>query len=78
MSFSSESDARYKEKTQRCIWPFSDLVSYVMRYVRPAGSNFNVLLFSKFRIEVMEHKIVKRAIPKDSHILASRNFVGIK
>ena len=26
-----------------CKWPFSDLVSYVMRYVRPSGPDFNVL-----------------------------------
>lgn len=43
MSFSPEWDARYKEKVQMCKWPFSDLVSYVMRYVHPGGSDFNVL-----------------------------------
>jgi SAM-dependent methyltransferase len=35
MSFSKEWDVRYKENTHLSIWPWSDLVSFVMRYVKP-------------------------------------------
>jgi SAM-dependent methyltransferase len=35
MSFSNEWDERYKANTHLSIWPWSDLVSYVMRYARP-------------------------------------------
>ncbi len=43
MSFSKEWDDRYKENTQMSIWPWSDLVSYVMRYARPEGHDFKIL-----------------------------------
>src|SRR5471030_3036260 len=43
MSFSIEWDERYKENTHMSIWPWSDLVSYVMRYARPSGKEYKVL-----------------------------------
>lgn len=43
MNFSMEWDRRYQELTHLSIWPWSDLVGYVMRYARPAGSEFRVL-----------------------------------
>ncbi|MDR3560124.1 MAG: class I SAM-dependent methyltransferase [Negativicutes bacterium] len=43
MSFSSEWDESYKGGTHLSIWPWSDLVSYVMRYVKPQGNDFKVL-----------------------------------
>jgi len=44
MSFSQEWDERYIANTHLSIWPWSDLVSYVMRYARPSDpSNCNVL-----------------------------------
>jgi SAM-dependent methyltransferase len=43
MNFSKEWDERYKQHTQMSIWPWSDLVSYVMRYCRPSSSDFKVL-----------------------------------
>jgi SAM-dependent methyltransferase len=33
MTFSKEWDSRYKENTNMSVWPWSDLVSYVKRYV---------------------------------------------
>ncbi|WP_141104082.1 class I SAM-dependent methyltransferase [Noviherbaspirillum denitrificans] len=43
MNFSTEWDRRYKELTHLSIWPWSDLVGYVMRHARPAGKDFRVL-----------------------------------
>jgi len=43
MSFSFEWDERYSADTHMSIWPWSDLVSYVMRYVRPNSAQFKVL-----------------------------------
>jgi SAM-dependent methyltransferase len=43
MTFSKEWDERYRDNTHLSIWPWSDLVSYVMRYARPAGPDFRVL-----------------------------------
>lgn len=43
MAFSSEWEQRYKENTQMSVWPWSDLISYVMRYVRPANKQVKVL-----------------------------------
>ncbi len=35
-------------------------------------------LFKGFKIEVLEHKIVKREIPSNNHIFASWNFLALK
>ena len=35
MSFSTEWEDRFKEGTQMSIWPWSDLITYVMRYAKP-------------------------------------------
>ena len=43
MTFSQEWEKCFKENTQISTWPWSDLVSYVMRYARPTGENFRVL-----------------------------------
>ena len=43
MVFSSEWDERYKKNTHMSIWPWSDLVSYVMRYARPQERPLSVL-----------------------------------
>ena len=43
MTFSSEWDERYRSNTQMSIWPFTDLVSYVIRYANPAGKQTRVL-----------------------------------
>ena len=43
IGLSEEWDQCYRERTHLSIWPFSDLVSYVMRYVRPTGRDFSVL-----------------------------------
>lgn len=43
MSFSEEWDERYKADTHLSVWPWSDLVSYVMRYARPSGPDYRVL-----------------------------------
>ncbi len=43
MSFSAEWDRRYREDTHLSIWPFSDLVSLVMRHIKPAATGFSVL-----------------------------------
>ena len=43
MNFSSEWDGRYKASTHLSIWPWSDLVGYVMRYARPSGTGYRVL-----------------------------------
>ena len=40
--FSKEWDKRYKENTHMSIWPWSDLVSFVMSNL-PQKENFNVL-----------------------------------
>lgn len=37
MSFSPEWDERYRANTHMSIWPWSDLVSYVMRYAKPSN-----------------------------------------
>ena len=42
MSFSNEWENRYKAKTHLSIWPWSDLVSLVMRH-KPIKENFKVL-----------------------------------
>ena len=43
MTFSSEWDERYSSNTQMSIWPWSDLVSYVIRYAKPARKQIRVL-----------------------------------
>lgn len=43
MTFSGEWDARYAENTHMSVWPWSDVVSYVMRYARPSSSDYRVL-----------------------------------
>jgi SAM-dependent methyltransferase len=43
VTFSQEWDAAYKEGGQMSIWPWSDLVSMVMRYARPSGAAFRIL-----------------------------------
>jgi len=43
MSFSKEWDQIYKKNTQMSIWPFSDLISYVKRYLPFVGSSNSVL-----------------------------------
>ena len=41
--FSSEWDERYQENTHMSIWPWSTLVSFVMRYSNPNVAGFRVL-----------------------------------
>lgn len=43
MNFSPEWDQRYRDNTHLSIWPWSDLVSYVMRYARPQSPDVRVL-----------------------------------
>lgn len=43
MTFSKEWDERYRVNTNLSTWPWSDLVSYVMRYARPSGPEYSVL-----------------------------------
>ena len=43
MTFSSEWDERYRSNTQMSIWPWSDLVSYVIRYAKPAEKQIKIL-----------------------------------
>ena len=43
MNFSSEWDERYSADTHLSIWPWSDLVSYVMRYIQPNSAQLKVL-----------------------------------
>lgn len=43
MGFSEEWEERYRENTQMSRWPWSDLVSLIMRYGRPNKKNFKVL-----------------------------------
>ena len=44
MSFSNDWDDLYRANTHMSVWPWSDLVSYVMRYARPtAEANRRVL-----------------------------------
>ncbi len=43
MCFSTEWENIYKEQRHLSIWPWSDLVSYVMRYANPTEKKLNVL-----------------------------------
>ena len=43
MAFSNEWEAVYKQGAQNSVWPWSDLVTYVMRYSRPDRQPFKVL-----------------------------------
>lgn len=43
MSFSTEWESIYQANQQMSIWPWSDLVSYVMRYSKPSTEIFKVL-----------------------------------
>ncbi|MEP7242291.1 MAG: class I SAM-dependent methyltransferase [Gammaproteobacteria bacterium] len=43
MTFSNEWEHVYQRGEQNSIWPWSDLVGYVMRYARPSGEGFRVL-----------------------------------
>jgi len=43
MSFSAEWENIYSQGMQNSIWPWSDLVSYVMRYARPDDTSCKVL-----------------------------------
>ena len=41
--FSKEWDAHYREKSHFSLWPWTDLVSFVMLYARPFGPTMRVL-----------------------------------
>ena len=43
MGFSSEWNAAYTAQQQSSVWPWSDLVSYVMRYAKPKSTKESVL-----------------------------------
>jgi len=43
MSFSNEWDEAFKANTHLSVWPWSDLVSFFNRYIRPIPDNFRVL-----------------------------------
>ncbi len=43
MVFSQEWETSYRANTHLSIWPWSDLVSFVMRYARPTGPAYKVL-----------------------------------
>ena len=43
MGFSKGWDECYMKNTQMSIWPWSDLIGYVMRYARPDSAEFKVL-----------------------------------
>ncbi len=43
MTISEEWENIFKENLQISVWPWSDLVSYVMRYTCPTGKDFRVL-----------------------------------
>jgi SAM-dependent methyltransferase len=43
MTFSDEWEASYRQNAHMSTWPWSDLVSFVMRYARPTGPQFRVL-----------------------------------
>jgi SAM-dependent methyltransferase len=43
MSFSPEWEQRYRENTHLGVWPWSDVVSFVMRHARPASQQYRVL-----------------------------------
>ncbi|PIR23350.1 MAG: methyltransferase type 11 [Deltaproteobacteria bacterium CG11_big_fil_rev_8_21_14_0_20_45_16] len=43
MSFCEEWDVTYQQGSQMSVWPWSDLVSLVMRYARPLSKEFRVL-----------------------------------
>lgn len=43
MTFSQQWDQKYKENTHLSQWPWSDLVSFVMRHARPDKKDFKVL-----------------------------------
>jgi SAM-dependent methyltransferase len=43
MTFSTDWDIRYSENTHLSVWPWSDLVSYFHRYVKPLSATTRVL-----------------------------------
>jgi SAM-dependent methyltransferase len=43
VTFSAEWDSIYEQRGQMSVWPWSDLVSIVMRYARPSGPSYRVL-----------------------------------
>ena len=43
MTFSTEWEQLYQDNTHLSIWPWSDMVSYVMRYARPLNKSCRVL-----------------------------------
>lgn len=43
MGFSKEWDRFYKNSSDLTLWPWSDLVSFVMRYAKPHGKQWKVL-----------------------------------
>jgi len=43
MAFSKQWDDRYRLNQQLSVWPWTDLVSYVMRYARPQSREWRVL-----------------------------------
>ena len=43
MNFSMEWEQHYREATHLSLWPWSDLISYVMRYARPQEPSCRVL-----------------------------------
>jgi hypothetical protein len=43
VAFSTEWESIYSEGKQNSVWPWSDLVSYVMRFARPRGGSCKVL-----------------------------------
>ncbi len=43
MTFAAEWEEAYRKNAHLSVWPWSDLITYVMRYARPTGPDFRVL-----------------------------------
>jgi SAM-dependent methyltransferase len=90
MTFSPEWDERYRAGTHLSVWPWSDLVSYVMRFARPksssecvleigCGAGANIPFFRKLGVQyaaIEGSASIVRVLHQTYPDLAQKIFVG--
>lgn len=78
MKFSREWNSAYRHNVHLSIWPWSDLVSYVMRYARPKKKNFRVLELgcgAGANIPFFMHLKAEYFSVEGSEIIAKKNII---
>jgi len=88
LSFSTEWERIYSQGMQNSIWPWSDLVSYVMRYARPGsgstkvlelgfGAGANIAFFSSLGVEYFGTEGSESAVQRVGQRFAAQPGISV-